>query len=133
VFVGGTTRRWRAVAWSMAAGAAYDWVFAVSILLFTEPAAEVLGLEVPPDPVYLHLSGVLLLLLGALYALAVVAPERHQRIVAVASGGRAIGFLFLASAWAVGRPSAFLAVALGDLALAIAHAVLLFVARRGAA
>jgi hypothetical protein len=87
----------------MAAGAAYDWAFALGILAFPRWSAATMGLALPPDPVYLHLNAIFLLLLGA---------------------------AFLARAWAEGRPAAFLGLALGDLAFAVAHAALLLRARR---
>ena len=115
---------------SMAAGAAYDWAFAVGILAFPELSARMLGLVVPADPVYLSLNGIFLLLLGALYLVAARDPERHQGIVAVAAAGRFAGALFLAKAWAAGRPAAFLWLGVGDLAFAVVHAALLLRARR---
>lgn len=127
---GHTDGRWRAVALSMAAGAVYDLAFAASILVFTRPAAAMLGLEVPQDAVYLHLNGIFLVLLSGMYLLPARSPERYQGVVAVAAAGRALGFVFLAAAWASGRPGAFLGLALGDLAFAVAHGVLLVRARR---
>lgn len=121
---------WRALGVSMAAGAIYDAAFAVSILVFTRPAAALLGLEVPPDTVYLGLNGVLLLMLAGAYSLAAMDPVRYQGIAAVAVVGRTAGFVYLASSWRAGRPDAFLALALGDLAFGVLHAVLLIRARR---
>lgn len=115
---------------SMGVGALYDFVFAVAILAFTEPAAALLGLGVPGEAVYLHLNGVFLLLLGATYLLAAFAPERYQGVVAVAAAGRALGGAFFVIAWAAGRPPVFLGLALGDLAFAAVHALLLVRARR---
>ncbi|MBZ5640573.1 MAG: hypothetical protein LAO51_17690 [Acidobacteriia bacterium] len=123
-------RRWRWVARSMALGAAYDAAFAAAILAATGWAAALLRLEVPPDPVYLRLNGVFLLLLAALYLLPALDPARYRGIVAVASAGRFLGFAFLAAAWVEGRPAAFLGLALGDLVFAAAHAVLLVRAGR---
>ena len=109
----------------MALGAAYDAAFAAGILVFTRSAAALLGLTVPPDPVYLRLNGIFLLLLAGLYLLPAVDPFRYRGVVAIASAGRFLGFAYLATAWLEGRPSAFLALALGDLVFAVAHAVLL--------
>ena len=124
------TGRWRAVAASMALGAAYDLAFAVAILAFTRPAAALLGLEVPGDPVYLRLNGIFLVLLGGVYLLPARAAERYQGVVAVAVAGRALGFVYFVAAWVGGRPAAFLGLGLADLAFAVAHAVLLWRARR---
>ena len=123
-------RRWTWVARSMALGAAYDAAFAAAILVFTRPAAALLRLEIPKDPVYLRLNGIFLLLLAGLYLLPAVDPARYRGVVALAAAGRFLGFAYLATAWLEGRPATFLALALGDLAFAIAHAVLLLRARR---
>lgn len=124
------SRAWRAVGISMAAGAAYDWAFALGILAFPGLSASALGLTLPPDPVYLRLNAILLLLLGGIYLVAASAPERHQGIVAVTAAGRLLGAAFLAQAFSAGRPAAFLWLGLGDLAFAVAHAALLLRARR---
>ena len=111
---------WTSVGRLMAIGAVYDLVFAVAILGFTRPAAALLGLAVPADPVYLGLNGVLLVILAGVYALAAVDPRRYAGIPPVAASGRVLGFLFLAWAWLGGRPPVFLALALADLAIAAA-------------
>jgi hypothetical protein len=103
----------------LAIGSIYDLVFAVAILGFTRPAASVLGLQVPGDPVYLYLNGVFLLVLAGLYAAAARAPERYRAIAPISAGGRGLGFLLFAWAWNGGRPTTFLALGLADLALAI--------------
>lgn len=128
--MGKTECAWGSVAISMGAGAFYDFAFAAAILAFTHPAASLLGLDVPADAVYLHLNGVFLILLGAIYLLAARRPERYQGVVAVAAAGRALGFVYFMLAWSAGRPPAFLVLALGDLAFAVVHAVLLLRARR---
>ena len=110
--------RWRTVGIVLALGAGYDLVFGVAILGFTRSAASVLGLQVPSDPVYLYLNGVLLLLLAGLYAAAAREPERYRAIAPISAGGRTIGFLLFVWAWAGGRPTTFLALGLADLALA---------------
>ena len=124
------SRAWRAVGISMAAGAAYDGAFAVAILAFPDLSAEWMGLALPADPVYLNLNGIFLLLLGGIYLVAARDPEGHRGVVAVAAAGRLAGALFFAKAFADGRPAAFLWLAAGDLAFAVAHAVLLLRARR---
>ena len=116
-------RRWRTVGVVLAIGAAYDLVFGVAILGFTRPAASILGLEVPGDPVYLYLNGVFLLVLAALYAAAARAPERYRAVAPVSAGGRALGFWLFVWAWHGGRPTAFLVLGLMDLLLAIATIV----------
>ena len=109
---------WKALGRAMAVGAAFDLVFAVAILGFTRAAAALLGLTVPDDPVYLALSGVLLAILAGVYALAALDPRRYLGIPPVSAAGRCLGFLLFVWAWRGGRPAAFLALALADLALA---------------
>ena len=123
-------RAWRAVGISMAAGATYDWAFALGILAFPDLSAATLGLALPPDPVYVRLNAIFLLLLGGIYLVAARDPERHQGVIAVTAAGRLLGALFLAQAWWDGRPAAFLWLGAADLAFALAHAGLLTRARR---
>jgi hypothetical protein len=116
--------RW--VARSMAAGAAWDALFGIAILFFDAATARLLGLALPEDPVYLHLVGVLLLLLAALYLLPAANPERYRGVVVVAAGGRLAGFAFLT--WVgLERPDglAFLLAGAVDLILGVLHGALL--------
>jgi hypothetical protein len=113
----------------MALGAAYDLVFGVMILLLPGQGAELLGLELPADAVYLRLNGVFLLMLAAFYVLPALDPRRYAPVVAIAVAGRFVGFLYLAAAWLEGRPSTFLGLAFGDLFFALVHGVLLLLAR----
>lgn len=121
---------WRRLGLSMALGAFYDLAFGVAILFFAAPAARLLGLALPGDPVYLRLNGVFLLILAAFYALPALDARRHAGIVGVAIAGRFAGFLYLGGVWLRGWPPAFLALALGDLGFALLHAVLIGLARR---
>ena len=114
------TGSWRTVGIVLAVGSIYDLVFAVAILGFTRPAASILGLVVPDDPVYLYLNGVFLLLLAGVYAAAARAPQRYQVIAPISAGGRALGFMLFAWAWSGGRPPVFLALGFADLAIGIA-------------
>ncbi len=117
----------------MACGAAYDLCFAVAILWFTAPAAALLGLALPADPVYLRLNGIFLLLLAGLYSLPAAAPKRYSGVVAVAVAGRVLGFLFFAATWTAGAATAFLVLGVGDLMFGIVHAALLWRAGRSSA
>lgn len=125
-----TQGSWKAVSISMACGAAYDLVFAVAILFFTAPAAALLGLEVPQDPVYLRLNGIFLLILAGLYALPAVAPRRYSGVVVVAVAGRSLGFLYFVWAWHGGAATVFLLLGFVDLLFGLAHAALLWAAGR---
>jgi len=110
----------------MACGAAYDLCFAVAILLFTVPAAAVLGLAVPQDPVYLKLNGIFLLLLAALYSLPALAPKRYSGVVVLAVAGRALGFLFFTWIWFGGGEKVFLLLGTADLMFSLLHGFLLW-------
>lgn len=121
---------WSWTARSMAAGAAYDAAFALAILVFAGAALALLRIPLPEDLLYFRFIGVLLILLAALYVLPAREPRRYQGVVAVAAGGRFLGFLYLAWAWRRGAPDAFLALACGDLLFAAAHGSLLTAARR---
>jgi len=112
-------RRWRAVAAAMAVGAVYDGVFGISILGFPGLTSRLLGIPLPDDPFYLHLNGVFLLILAALYGAAARAPERYRAIPPIAAGGRVLGCALFTWAFAGGRPWMFLALGLADLALAL--------------
>jgi len=112
--------RWRLVGIALALGAAYDAVFGVLILAFPHPAAAIMGLTVPADPVYFSLNGILLFVLAGLYAAAARAPERYRLVAPIAGVGRVAGCCFFASMWAGGHPPAFLGLGLADLALGLA-------------
>ncbi len=110
---------------SMLAGAVYDIVFAAAILFFPRPAARILSLELPADPVYLELNGIFLLILAGMYLLPVLDPRRYRGVVRIAAGGRFLGFLFLGTAGWSDREPAFLVLAMGDLLFALLHLLLL--------
>jgi hypothetical protein len=116
----GHRERWRTAGIVLAVGAAYDLVFGVVILGFSRPAASILGLPIPDDPVYLYLNGVFLLLLGSLYAAAARQPEQYRAVAPISAGGRMLGFILFLWAWMEGRPVSFLVLGLGDLGLAVA-------------
>lgn len=115
---GGNGRQaWRRLGAALAFGAAYDALFAVAILLCGRPAAALLRLPFPDDPVFLYLNGVLLLLIAAIYAVAAREPERYRAIGLVSCAGRVLGFALFAWAWTSGRPVTFLALGFADLAI----------------
>ncbi len=113
----------------MGVGAVYDLLFALAILFWTRPAAALLDLELPEDPVYLRFNGVFLILLAGLYMLPAISPARYQGVVAVASIGRLLGFVYLGMVWRSGGAQAFGGLALADLAFGIIHGILLVRAR----
>jgi hypothetical protein len=103
----------------MAFGAAYDAAFGLAITLVPTWAATMLKIEMPADPFYLRLNGVFLVLLGAIYALPAVRPERFHPIAPISAAGRVAGFAVFALAWREGRPATFLVLAVLDLAIAL--------------
>ncbi len=114
---------WRAVGIALIAGAFYDLVFAVAILVLPRQASSLLGIPLPPDPFYLELNGVFLILLAALYAAAASDPERYRLVAPISAGGRILGFALFVRGWAAGQPAAFLALGVADLVFAAATLV----------
>jgi hypothetical protein len=123
--------RWRALGVSMAAGGLYDLAFAVAILGFLRPAASLLGLAVPAEPVYLRLVGILLAMLGTVYLHAAVDPRRRVPIVLVAAVGRVGGAVLFVAEYLSGAAPVFVLLGLSDLGFAVWHGVALGFARRG--
>ncbi len=107
----------------LAVGAGYDLLFGAAILAFTRPAAAILGLRVPDDPVYLYLNGIFLVILGAVYAAASREPARYPAVPPIAAIGRASGFALFVWVWLGGGPPAFLLLGVADLILAAATLV----------
>jgi hypothetical protein len=104
----------------MAFGAVYDGAFGVLILAATKPAAALLGLSVPDDPIYLGLNGAFLLILAAIFGVASFEPERYALIPPVSAAGRAAGAAIFVGAWARGGPPVFLGLGIADLAIGAA-------------
>ena len=109
--------RWRMLGRVMGGGALFDGAFALAILGPTRLAAGLLGLEVPADPFYLYLNGVLLLLLAGVYTLPALDPRRYHAVAPVSGAGRLLGSALFVWGWSGGRPAAFLALGLCDLAI----------------
>lgn len=101
------------------AGAGFDALFSAAILLAPRPSASILGISLPPDPIYLRLSAVLLLILAGVYAAAARAPGRYPAVAPISGLGRVAGCALLVGAWLSGHPPAFLVLGLADLTLAV--------------
>jgi len=114
----GEGERWRWLGRALAFGGVYDAAFAIAILLFTAPAAAALRIELPDDRFYLHLVGLLLLILAGVYAVAAREPRRYHLVGPVSSAGRAAGCALFVQAWRDGRPATFLVLGLADLLIA---------------
>lgn len=109
--------RWRTLGRVLGFGAIYDGVFGLAILAATRPVADLFGLAVPDDPIYLGLNGVFLLILAGIYGIAAFDPERFAPVAPLAAAGRVLGFALFTRAWALGGPPAFLGIGLADLAI----------------
>src|SRR6185295_2762478 len=96
----------------------------IAILGFAGRTADVLGVPLPPDQVYLRLVGILLLVLGSVYVLPARDPLRFLPVIVVSAAGRVAGSAYLVWAWAHGEPPAFLVLGLVDLAFGLAQGAL---------
>jgi hypothetical protein len=116
---------WRSLGVSMAFGAAYDAVFGMAIVLFLEPAAALLRLDVPADRFYVRLNGLFLLMLAAVYAAAAREPARYRVVVWTAIVGRAAGFAYFVGAGLSSGVPTFVALGVADLGFALVHLALM--------
>jgi hypothetical protein len=111
---------------SLAAGALYDFGFAVLMVAAPQVPARWFGLPLPPLPrgaFYLWLLATLLAMLAALYLAAARDPRRYSAIIAVAIGGRALGAAAFAAAALRGPDlGGLLPLAAADLAFSAVHA-----------
>jgi hypothetical protein len=112
----------RPLAWSLVAGAAYDFLFALLMLLAPGLVARQLALPLPGEPFYLRVLAALLAIAGAVYLVAARDPLRNRQLVAIAIVGRFAGFLALGGS-ALGRPelAGLWLPAAGDLGFALLH------------
>lgn len=110
---------------SLRLGAAYDFAFALAFVAAPGSVSASLDLPLPGERFYLWLLAVLLAILGGFYLLVARDPARHRELVWMAVLGRAAGACVLALA-TFGRPelAGLWIPAAGDLAFAIAHALL---------
>jgi hypothetical protein len=108
---------------SLVAGAVYDLVFAVLMVVSPGVLAAAFELPLPAAEFYLWLLAVLLVMLAALYLEAARDPRRYTSIIRVAIAGRLLGAVALGVA--AFRDPAFggLWIAAGaDAAFGLAHA-----------
>lgn len=111
---------------SLVAGAVYDLLFAVAMLVAPGIPARILLLPLPPLPqgaFYLWIMATLLLMLALLYLAAAHDPRRYSAIIAVAIGGRMLGALaFVAAALRDPSLSGLYPLAAADFAFGAVHA-----------
>jgi hypothetical protein len=111
---------------SLAAGAVYDFGFAVLMIAAPQVPARMLDLPLPPLPegrFYLWILGTLLTMLAALYLAAARDPRRYSAIIGIAIGGRALGALALGLAALTGDGlGGLIPLAVADLTFSVVHA-----------
>lgn len=116
---------------SLVLGAAYDYLYALTMVVAPAVPARLLDLPLPGETFYLWTLATLLVMLGTLYLLAARNPRRYSGVIAVAIGGRILGALAF-TLIALQRPDLWgLWVLAGcDLAFGLAHAGLWWPIRR---
>jgi len=114
----------RPLAWTLVAGAAYDFCFAAVMLVAPGVVARPLALPLPGEAFYLRVLAALLAIAGAVYLVAARDPLRNRPLVAIAIVGRLAGFVALGGS-AIGRPElvGLWLPAAGDLGFCLAHLV----------
>jgi hypothetical protein len=109
---------------SLAAGAFYDFAFAVLMVAAPGLPARLLELPLPGERFYLWILAVLLAMLAALYLIAARDPRRYSGIIAVAIAGRVAGAAAFALAALAGQGlSGLYILAAVDLAFGLSHAL----------
>jgi O-antigen/teichoic acid export membrane protein len=107
---------------TMLAGAIYDFIFGVPILVFPAVLAPIINIEMPKEEIYLRLCGVFLIMVAFFYYLAFRDLERYLGNVAVAIIGRGIGACFFFTFYFfLNYPRTFFLLGLGDLTFAVIH------------
>ena len=106
---------------SLWAGAAYDVIFAATMVLIPELAAELMGIRLPGEPFYLWLIAVFLLMLAGFYGLAAYDPVAYRGNILICIAGRGLGFgAMVLGAWTAEPPMPVLyLMAGGDLFFAL--------------
>jgi hypothetical protein len=111
---------------SLAAGAVYDFAFAVLMVAAPQVPARMLGLPLPPLPegrFYLWIMATFLTMLAGLYLAAARDPRRYSAIIGIAIGGRALGALAFALAALTGDGlGGLIPLAVADLTFGAVHA-----------
>lgn len=109
----------------MRAGAVYDALFALSLVLVPERSATLLRLPLPGERFYLWLIALFLLSLAAFYLVIARQPAKYRELARLSGGIRLAGAVVLsAAAW--GRPdlTALYLVGAIDLGFGLAHLAL---------
>jgi hypothetical protein len=114
-----------ALSWSLCAGAAYDALFALLLVVYPVQIAGIFSLPLPGERFYLWLIALFLLSLGAFYLLIARDPRGLRVFVLLAIAVRLAGAAVIGAA-AFGRPdlAGLWAIAAGDLLFGVAHLAL---------
>lgn len=117
---------------SLAAGAVYDALFGLILLVMPHQLSEILGVPLPEEGFYLWLIALLLGLLAGFYLLPVYDPVAYVGNILLAILGRAAGAVVLALAALVGGEGlhGLYLAALAEALFALAHGVLWWAGRR---
>jgi hypothetical protein len=111
---------------SLAAGAVYDFAFAVLMVAAPQVPARMLGLPLPPLPegrFYLWIMATFLTMLAGLYLAAARDPRRYSAIIGIAIGGRVLGAVAFALAALTGDGlGGLIPLAVADLTFGAVHA-----------
>lgn len=104
----------------LVAGAAFDAAFGLPMLLAPGSAARLLAIELPDEPVWFQLCGVLLLIVACAYVIGARSGMRHA--IAVAAGlGRIAGAFVLFRAAGRGQGAVFMVAAASDALIGWLH------------
>ena len=107
---------------TMLAGAIYDALFAVPILVAPAWLSGLIAVSVPQEEIYLRFIGVFLLGLALFYLLPVIHAGRYLGNVAAAVAVRTAGGAFmLVAVLGFAQPRPFILLAAGDLFFAVLH------------
>ena len=97
--------------------------FGVGLMLLLAPTTfvETVGYPIPPDFLFVRVSGLLIACLGACYALLAWAPQRMRPLALVGAVGKIGAVTLFGAYWIAGvLPFPAFALALGDLGFAAA-------------
>jgi len=110
---------------SILVGSVYDWILAALILWSPPALLSFFRLPAPADPFHFRFAALPLVALPFFYLLAWRDPDRYSGVIGAMIVARLTGFVYLALYGATrGEPAAYALFGIGDLAFAIAHALL---------
>lgn len=106
--------------------ALFNWMAGGPLLLTPATMLAVFGAAAPADLTFHRLSGLLIILFGAIYWLMASDPLRFRPLATIAVVGKLAVFALFAQAWLAGHvPNGPAALAIGDLLFGLAFALFL--------